>query len=88
MSSLLSNNEGQKKMWIFFFNILANFVVYEFSYRLYWIIRLSEQICTKKMLFKGMLNFAKGKELNWSSMLSLFKNFIQNFLWLDIKYFK
>lgn len=78
MRSLLSNNEGQKRCG-FFFNILANFVVYEFSYRLYWIIRLSEQICTKKILFKGMLSSAKGKELNWSSVLSLFKILFKTF---------
>lgn len=73
MSSLLSNNEGQKRCEFFFLNIQENLVVYEFSSRLSWIIRHSEQICAKKMLFKGMLSSAKGKELNWSSMLSLFK---------------
>lgn len=62
-----------KKRCGFFFNILENFFEYEFSYRLYWIIRLSELICTKKMLFKGMLISAKGKKIEWSSMLSLFK---------------
>lgn len=66
-------------MIFFFFNILENFVVCEFSYRLYWIIRLSEQICAKKMLFKEMLSSAKEKELNWSSMLSLFKTLFKIF---------
>lgn len=72
MSSLLSNNEGQKKDVEIFFKhsiklcctlfILQNLLNHQ-----------THKTDTQKMLFRGLLSFTKGKEFNWSSVLSLFK---------------
>lgn len=63
MSSPLFNIEGQKKRCGFFFLSPINFFVHQLSHRLSSIIKLTKQIYTQKMLFRGMLSSAKGKRI-------------------------